>query len=244
MDQTPLPQFSEPLWVGHHNANLAASTVRILEGGSWKKQDTIILMPAAKLVPMKCAVTWMMMIRPPNQSCPPIPLLGMEVGDAYSTAIEQILVTPQLKEHRFILTVEHDNTVPQDGLLRLLAHMEAHPEFACIGGLYWTKGPGGVPQIWGDPKDPLVNFRPQPPDPKGGLVECCGTGMGFNLWRMEMFKDTRFPRPLFRTKCSADEGVGTQDLSFWGEARKLGYRCAIACDVQVGHYDHVTDVNW
>ena len=33
-------------------------------------------------------------------------------------------------------------------------------------------------------------------------------------------------------------GVGTQDLYFWGDARKYGYRCAIACDVKVGHYDH------
>ena len=39
---------------------------------------------------------------------------------------------------------------------------------------------GGVAQIWGDPKDYLLNFRPQPPIP-GQLVECCGTGMGSML---------------------------------------------------------------
>jgi hypothetical protein len=31
--------------------------------------------------------------------------------------------------------------------------------------------------------------------------------------------------------------VGTQDLYFWGDAKKYGYRCAIDCDVMVGHYD-------
>jgi hypothetical protein len=140
MDQTPIPQFSEPNLIGFHNSNLAASTVRIMEGGSWKKQDTVVLLPAAKMVPTKAALSWMNLMTPPNQSCPKIAMLGMEVGDAYSTAIDQVLAHPGLKDHRFILTIEHDNVPPADGLLRLLRQMEAHPEFACIGGLYWTEG--------------------------------------------------------------------------------------------------------
>jgi hypothetical protein len=104
--------------------------------------------------------------------------------------------------------------------------------------LYFLKGPGGVAQIWGDPKDPVVNFRPQPPDPQGGLVECCGTGMGFNLWRMSMFRDKKLRRPWFKTLSGKEgRGIGTQDLYFWADARKHGYRCAVACDVKVGHYD-------
>lgn len=241
---TPTPQFQEPLLVGAHNANLEASTLRIIEGATWKKQDMVVLLPAAKLVPMKCALSWMNLLYPPNQAAHKIALLGMEVGDAYSSAIEQIIAHPILNQVKYILTVEHDNVPPQDGVLKLIKHMEAHPEFSCIGGLYWTKGPEGVPQIWGDAKDPIVNFRPQPPDPKGGLVECCGTGMGFNLWRLEMFRDPKLPKPFFKTKCSMDEGVGTQDLSFWGEARKLGYRAAIACDVLVGHFAVEQDICW
>jgi hypothetical protein len=164
------------------------------EGVTWKKQETVILLPAAKLVPLKCAMSWMHMLTPPNQSMPKVAMLGMEVGDAYSQAVEYVLSTPNLASHKYILTIEHDNWVPQDGLIKLLAHMDKHPEFACIGGLYWTKGPGGVPQIWGDIKDSILNFRPQPPDPQGGLVECYGTGMGFNLWRTEMFKGARSSR--------------------------------------------------
>ena len=107
-----------------------------------------------------------------------------------------------------------------------------------MGGLYFTKGEGGCAQIWGDANDLLYNNRPQPPDPNGGLVKTYGTGMGFNLWRLSMFKDPRFPSPLFRTKKGLNgEGVGTQDLVFWNEAFKLGYKCAIDCSVKVGHYD-------
>jgi len=235
--------------VGVHNSDLAKSTLRILEGGSWKKQDTVILIPSGKTVPAKAAFSWMALMTPPNQSCPKLPtdvfgIIGVEVGEAYSRAIEIILAHPHLSTHKYILTLEHDNVPPPDGLLKLLARMEAHPEFACIGGLYWTKGPGGAPQIWGDKKDPVMNFRPQPPDPNGGLVECWGTGMGFNLWRMDMSRDARLPRPLFKTKCSIEEGVGTQDLAAWTELQKLGYRCAIDCSVLVGHYDLGQDICW
>lgn len=168
--------------------------------------------------------------------------LGMEVGEAYSSAITEILANPELSQWEYILTMEHDNIPPPDGLLKLIKRMEEHPEYDCIGGLYWTKGETGVPQLWGDPKDPVLNFRPQVPVP-GQLVEVCGTGMGFNLWRMSMFKDQKLRQPWFKTSAGAD-GVGTQDLYFWGDARKHGYRCAVDCDVLVGHYDHNTGINW
>lgn len=228
---------------GFHNINLAHSTTRILEGGSWKKQRVVMLIPAAKMIPTKVYLSHCALIFPPNNAAHRVAAIGMEVGEAFSTAISELVAHPEIKDWEYLLTIEHDNIPPPDGLLKLLARMEAHPEYACIGGLYWTKGEGGVPQIWGDPKDPVTNFRPQPPDLEGGLVECCGTGMGFNLWRLSMFKDEKLKKPWFKTLASA-EGVGTQDLYFWGEARKYGYRCAIDCGVKVGHYDVNTDICW
>lgn len=242
MTTTPPPIVGLVDTSGFHNAS-PASALRIMEGASWKKQDTVILIPAAKTISSRVAMSWMHLMTPPNQRAPKLLMQGMEVGDAYSQAIEYCLVTPGLSDCQFILTMEHDNLPPQDGLLRLLAKMDAHPEFACIGGLYWTKGPGGVPQIWGDARDPIPNYRPQPPV-EGQLVECCGTGMGFNLFRMSMLRDARLARPLFRTKASLTEGVGTQDLSFWAEARKYGYRCAIDCSVKVGHLDLESEFVW
>jgi hypothetical protein len=171
--------------------------------------------------------------------------IGMEVGEAFSNAITEILAHPELSQWEYLLTIEHDNIPPFDGLVKLIDSMEKHPEYSCIGGLYWTKGEGGVPQIWGDPKDPVMNFRPQVPDVNGGLVECCGTGMGFNLWRLDMFKDERLRKPWFKTLNGLEgQGIGTQDLYFWGDARKYGYRCAIDCSVKVGHYDINTDITW
>ena len=229
---------------GRHNSDLEKSTARIIEGASWKKQRVIVMLPAGASIPTKVALSHWNMIFPPNQGVHRMACLGMEVGEAYSNAIEQIVSHPDLNQWEYILTIEHDNIPPPDGVLKLIEQMDKHPEYACIGGLYWTKGEGGVPQVWGDPKDPVLNFRPQPPVP-GQLVECCGTGMGFNLWRISMFKDEKLRKPWFKTLTGSDgQGIGTQDLYFWGDARKHGYRCAIDCGVLVGHYDVNADICW
>lgn len=227
---------------GVHNSDLLKSGQRIIKGGSWKKQRVVMLIPAAESIPTKVYLSHCSLIFPPNQAAYKLAAIGMEVGEAFSNAISEIINHPELGQWEYLLTIEHDNIPPADGLLQLINRMEQHPEFACIGGLYWTKGEAGVPQIWGDPKDAL-NFRPQAPDPNGGLVECCGTGMGFNLWRLQMFKDEKLRRPWFKTIADAT-GVGTQDLYAWGDFRKNGYRCAIDCSVKVGHFDPVNDIVW
>jgi len=224
---------------GWHNANIARRTGEVRRGGSWKNQRTIVILPSSDLIPAKVALSHWCLAFPPNQGVHRMLALGTEVGEAYTSAIEAILAEPTLSKWEFILTIEHDNMPPFDGVVRLIEQMEKHPEFHCISGLYWCKGPGGPPHIWGDIKDPVVNFRPQPPDPNGGLVECYGTSMGFAIWRLPFFKDPRLHRPWFKTYNGTEgRGIGTQDLAFASDARKYGFRCAVDCSVLVGHYDH------
>jgi hypothetical protein len=229
---------------GHHNANLDATISRLDREGAYKDLRTVIIIPALQKVDTKAVASWWSMITPPNQGVVRLFAQNMEVGAAYSATIESVLAHPDLKDWPYILTMEADNVVPPDGLLKLLALMEEHQEYACIGGAYFTKGHSGVFQAWGNPNEHPINFKPQLPRADGGLVPCVGTGMGFNLWRTKMFKDQRLPRPLFKTKASVTEGVGTQDLSFWSEAFKLGYKAAISCDVKVGHVDSSTGFVW
>ena len=234
---------------GYHNEDLNKSSLRVMEGGSWKKQRVIVILPAASTIPTKVALSHWGLAFPPNQAVHRMLALGQEVGEAYSNCINEILAHPDLSQWEYILTIESDNCPPGDGLIKLIKQMELHPEYSCIGGLYWCKGPEGCAHIWGDPKDAQINFRPQVPVP-GQLVECCGTSMGFNLWRMSMFKDERLRRPWFKTLNGEEgTGIGTQDLYFWGDARKYGYRCAVDCGVLVGHYDHegkfgIPDTMW
>lgn len=227
---------------GAHNSHIEKSFQRILEGGSWKKQRIVVIIPSAYDIPAKVALSHCSLIFPPNQAVFRILALGQEVGQAYNDAIQSVLDHPELSQWEYIVTMEHDNLPPPDGIIKLLDRMEKNPQFHCITGLYWTKGEGGVPHIWGDIKDPIMNFRPQPPVP-GQLIECYGTSMGFNLWRMSLFKDKRLKNPWFKTQYDK-EGMCTQDLYFWAEAKKHGIRCAVDCNVLVGHYDSKTGINW
>jgi hypothetical protein len=236
------PQLVIQDFGGAHNAQPDQTRARLIKGASWKKQRVIVVIPAGDSIPAKVALSLWNLGFPPNNGVVRILAQGLEVGDAYTTAIEQILAHPDLSQWEYLLTVEHDNAPPSDGVVKLIAQLDAHPELSCVGGLYFTKGPDGVAQIWGDPTDAVLNFRPRVPV-DGQLVECCGTGMGFNLFRLAMFKDARLRKPWFKTLAGAD-GFATQDLYFWTDARKYGYRCAIDCAVKVGHFDAQNDVMW
>lgn len=239
------PQILMQEFGGEHNRNIDQSSARILKGGSWKKQRVIVLLPTADMVPAKCALSWWNMAFPPNNGVYKMLCLGMEVGDAYSNAIEQILAHPDLKDWEYILTVEHDNAPPADGLIKLIEGLEAHPELSVLSGLYWTKYEGGVPQCWGDVKDSTINYRPQLPPMHDEIREYVGLGMGFCLFRLSMFKDPALRRPWFKTLNGKDgQGIGTQDLYAWNDFRKCGYRGAVHGGVKVGHYDVQNDMMW
>src|SRR5207253_6133329 len=159
------PQLVIQDFGGAHNANPDATRARLIKGASWKKQRVVVVIPAGESIPAKVALSHWNLAFPPNNGVVRILAQGMEVGEAYSAALAGVLAHPDLSQWEYLLTLEHDNMPPSDGVIKLIERMEAHPEFACIGGLYFTKGEGGVPQIWGDPKDPVVNFRPQMPVP-------------------------------------------------------------------------------
>lgn len=212
---------------------------------------------------------WKRLIKPMNVPVLEMVVQGMEVGAAYTTAIENILANPALSNFRYILTVEDDNIIPfmpgtQGPLMMLYEDMDKF-QLDAVGGLYWTKGQPSMPLLYGDPREKRDTaagmFKVRFPAKKqnvrrkgklnsdgsdwhdGEIVECNGTGMGFNLWKLDMFKDARFVKPWFKTvgDHGTEEQPGmrqyTQDLWFCEQARKLGYRMAIDTRVKVGHLD-------
>lgn len=227
---------------GKHSIDLKKTNERLTKDGSWKKQRIIVILPTANMMSAKVALSHWNLIFPPNNGVVRILAIGAEVGAAYSEAIESVLAHPELSQWEYILTIESDNMPPADGVLKLLKDMDEYPQYDCIGGLYFCKGDGGCAHIWGDPKDPVLNFRPQVPVPDT-VMECNGSSMGFHLWRTKMFKDKKLRKPWFKT-IAGQEGVGTQDLYFWGDAKKHGYRTAVDTSVKVGHWDEANQICW
>ena len=229
---------------GKHNGAIEQTRIRLDKSKHWTKQRIIVLLPTAEMIAAKVALSHWNLQFPPNNGVVRMLAIGMEVGEAYSTAIEQILAHPELSTWEYLLTLESDNLCPSDGVLKLLESMEANKKYSAISALYFVKGENSPAQIWGDINDPSgINFRPQLPDPNGGLVECCGIGMGMSLFRLKMFKDKKLRKPWFVTQKDAS-GCATQDLFFWQDARKHGYRCAVDCSVKSGHFDVINNFAW
>ncbi|MBI5912990.1 hypothetical protein HY839_00950 [Candidatus Azambacteria bacterium] len=236
------PQIVIENLAGIHNTH-PQTAERLALGKAYKDLSTICIVPTRGVVPAKVVQSWMGMISPMNQKFTRIFAIGMEVGEAYSSTIAQILSHPELSQWKYILTLEEDNMPPQDGLLKLYENID---KYAAVGALYWTKGEGGQPMIYGEGKDNDIHFRPQ--QPTQDIQECDGLGMGLTLFQLDVFKDPRLSYPWFKTLNDLVPGQGvqmmTQDLYFFKNIRELGYK--IACDtrVKVGHYDVNADIVW
>ncbi len=152
---------------------------------------------------------------------------------------------PELSTWKYILTIEEDNIPPPDGLLKLYEDMD---EFDVVGGLYWTKGEGGQPMIYGDPLvgGPELSRRRYPKRTRSSRRTA-------SAW------DSIFSRSIFsKMKICRGRSLGrvqdfdpqqrsaayTQDLYFYENAGKLGYKFACDTRVKVGHYDAAMDIVW
>jgi len=226
---------------GYHNSIVDEEN---LKKNAYKDLSTICIVPTRGQIPAKVVQSWMGLMTPMNQKFVRMFAIGMEVGKAYSETIEAILAHPDLSKWKYILTLEEDNTPPPDGLLRLYDHMD---KYDVIGALYWTKGIEGKPMCYGKTDVFPKGFAPFMPD-ADTITPCNGLGMGFTLFKIDIFKNKKLPKPFFETVQRYTPGQGvqgyTQDLKFFENAGKLGYKFACDSRVKVGHYDYENDQMW
>jgi len=189
--------------IGRNNANIEASRNRLIRGQTYKDLSTVCIIPVVerdeegnllnKGIPYTVVSHWWSIATPMNQKFVRLFIPNKEVGDAYNHGVQMVLDNPELSTWKYILTIETDNCPAPDGLLKLY---EAIQDFDAVGGLYWTKGEGGQPMIYGDPKVMPKNFIPQLPL-IDSIQECNGLGMGFTLFKMDVFR--KVPKPWFKT---------------------------------------------
>jgi hypothetical protein len=227
---------------GYHNLHMEESIKRLQKAQSYKDLSTVWICVSRGSLPCRIVGSWMGLMRPMNQKIlGPLFIEGKEVGAGYQAAVEMILAHPDLKNWKYLLTIEEDNCPPPDGLLKLYESIE---KFDVVSGLYWTKGEGGMPMCYGDPHSMPKNFIPQIP-PVDTVQEYNGLGMGFNLFRIAMFR--KLPPPWFRTVQEiTPQGAKsyTQDLWFFENAGREGFKFACDTRVKVGHYDVNNNMMW
>jgi len=239
------PEIILPYAPGAHNADLEKTNARLTASQSYKDLSTVIVTPTrgGRSLTPRWVSGAMGLMRAMNQKCyGPIFVKGAEVGEAFNLAVEMILGNPELRKFKFMLTYEDDNVPPPDGLLKLYENIR---HFDVLGGLYFTKGEGGQPMLYGDPNVQPLNFVPQKVQ-TGQIQRVNGTGMGFTLFKLSAF--TKVEKPWFKTEQSYDPAKGakgyTQDLYFYEKLVRAGGKVAVDNRVKVGHYDSDTETVW
>ncbi len=228
--------------LGYHNKHSEENLAKL----AYKDRSTVCIIPTLGMIHAKVVQSWTAMMAPMNAKFSRVFVIGLEVGHAYEQMVDVLRAHEELRKWKYVLTLEDDNTVPPDGLLKLYEDIENGP-YDAVGALYFTKGEGGKPMAYGRPQDMPKNFVPWLPDPDT-VSEVNGLGMGCTLFKMSMFLDERFERPLFKTVQEVVPGKGisayTQDLRYFENAAKLGYRFAASTRVLSGHVSREDGFVW
>lgn len=232
---------------GYHNKDLDKTNERLDKSKSYQDLSTVIISPIVGDLHPIVVQSWMGLIKPMNQQVAgPIFMQGFEVGEAYNNAIKMILEHPVLSNFKYIMTLEHDNIPPPDALMKLY---ESIGEYDVVGGLYWTKGEEGQPMIYGNPFELPKTYVPQRVIPET-VQPANGLGMGCNLFKTECFKKMgqQYYGKWFKTLNEYDPMTGvkcaTQDLYWYGEGAKFGFKYACDNRIKVGHLDKSTNIIW
>ena len=226
--------------VGKFNEDLDKSIKQIDKSMMYEDLSTIIITPTRGLIPARVVQSWMKLMRPVNQrTAGPIFAEAMKVDDAYNSLIRYILRHPYLSTFKYVLTIEEDNIPPSDGLIRLYEGMK---DYDVIGGLYWGKAEETFPMIFGDPNKGILDSSAQIPK-KGEIQHCNALGMGFTLFKLDMFR--QIEEPWFKTIQEKDaiggDQIFTQDFFFFRKAAEKGFKFAVDNRVLVGHYNQRED---
>lgn len=239
------PEIIVPYDMSSRNSDLKKVQERLTKARSYKDLSTVIITPTRggrSLCP-RFVSSVIGLMRPMNQAVVgPIFMSGMEVGDAFNAAIEMIMDNPQLKKFKYVLTLEDDNLMPPDGLLKLYENID---DYDVVGSLYFCKGEAGASMIYGSPDIKPINFIPQVPI-EDSIQRCNGTGMGATLFKMETFKKVEKPWFVTKQSWSPNEGGScyTQDLYFYERLIRAGGKVAVDTRVKTAHLDIENDIVW
>jgi hypothetical protein len=238
------PQIITGQFSSRHNIDLKSSADRLIKTGSYKDLSTVCIIPnLSGVISARVVQNWLTLAVQMNQKFMRIMSIGLDANNAYNSAIEQVLENPILSLYKYILTIEENIVPPFDGLVKLYENIE---KYDVVGGLVWDTGITGKPMIYGDPREMPQTFLPQQPL-TDCIQECNGLGCGFTLFKMDIFKDPKVPKPWFRAVRQYEPGKSENagpDLYFFENIKKLGYKVACDTRVKVGNYDPHEDIVW
>lgn len=243
--------------MGSNNAALIDARTLVDKGQELKDQRFVIVTPTRGEQEFTCkcgdkykinlgihpnvVMCWQSLMMPLNTKHYRLMISNAPVDVAYNTAIKMILEHPELRSWKYLITIEDDQMMNPDALLKLLKTAK-EGDWDAVSGLVWVKRDEvPIAMIYGDPADPESEH---PVEPKEDQVqECNAMGMGFTLFNLDMFREGKIEKPFFKTVedyTEEERHFCTQDLYFFKNAKRAGYRFCVDTRIKIGHLDVTT----
>lgn len=142
-----------------------------------------------------------------------------------------------------LLMIDDDIVVPPDALVRLLAALEAEPDAAVAGALYYSRD-GARPMAVTRWSSRETTSAAIPPFAGDATAVVDGVGFGCVLIRVAALR--ALPAPYFAAHVYVEESTRTarqcdEDYLLCERLREAGWRVFLHAGVRVGHYDRGTD---
>lgn len=220
--------------------------VEDIEIGSHQRCHIMVTVLSLGMVPIEWCVAFGRMQMPINGQVFSHFIKGMEVGEARNMAVKHIMDMPKKDRPRWLFFLGDDMLPPWDGFVRLYEEAE-HNKWDCLTGLYFWKGEPPTPLTWRD--DHIGRLIPGRDFNVGDIIWVDLTGLDFTLIRTDLLE--KMEPPWFKTgpslrssvpnavKDYSKEGIvqHTEDVWFYGKAKRLGAKIGVHTGVRVSHID-------
>ncbi|HYZ15041.1 MAG TPA: hypothetical protein VE591_01520 [Candidatus Acidoferrum sp.] len=140
--------------------------------------------------------------------------------------------------------IDDDIVVPRDGLERLVAALQADPDAAIAGALYYSRD-GARPMTVSRWSSSDTTSAAIPPFNSHDIVPIDGLGFGFVVLRVAALAS--LTQPYFAAHLFVDDLSRTvrqcdEDYLLCERLRSAGYRVLLHGGVRAGHYDRGRDI--
>lgn len=172
---------------------------------------------------------------------------GLEVGHARNQCVENLLKIPKAERPKWMFFLGDDMIPPWDGFVRLYEEASKN-KWDCLTGLYFWKGEPPTPLTWRD--DHIGRLIPGRDYKIGEVISVDLTGLDFTLIRTSLLEEMEGPwfktGPSLRTEIPKNFSqfadpksivMHTEDVWFYGKAKRLGAKIGVHTGVRVAHID-------
>lgn len=219
-----------------------------IEIGSHQRCHIMVAIPTLGMVPIEFVVGFGRLQMPINGQVFQHIVRGFEVGDARNRCVKDLLAMPKKDRPKWLFFYGDDMVPAYDGFVKLYEEASRN-NWDCLTGFYYWKGEPPTPLTWRD--NHIGRLIAGKDFNVGEVIEVDMTGLDFTLIRTSLLEEME--PPYFKTGPSLRKDIPkaietyinnesvvqhTEDVWFYGKAKKLGAKVGVHTGVRVGHFDH------